>query len=622
MKPKATILLVEDDQSMLNGMADLLDAIDIGYDVTVFTATNGVEGLEIMAEHTPDLIVSDITMPKMDGFEFLAKVRKHPTWTHIPFIFLTARGDKQEIFKGRLSGADLYITKPFQSKELVDLIKTQLNRASQLKETRIQQLKALKKDILQILNHEFRTPLTYVTAYYEMLADSFNRLSDTENFQEYLRGIQTGCVRLTHLVEDFIQIVELRTGQKQRVIQNRMTQVTNLSELLEEVIQKFEKQATQTRVQIHYSPKDTAPALYADGSSLQDAFGRILDNAIKFTARKQGLNGGNVYVTTFIKDGRFHIEVRDEGIGFPSAVKKQLFELFYQHQRHLLEQQGAGIGLTIAQELVKLHGGDITAESKENEGSTFTIVLPIRPVPTAVSDNLEPSKKQATVLVVEDELHLLEGLKELLLISEGKYRLNVLTATDGKAGLEIMEQYMPDLIISDIMMPHMDGYTFLREVRQNPRWVQIPFIFLTAKGDHRDIIRGRLSGVEEYITKPYDSDELIGLVNKQLDRHFRYQSLITESLEELKQSIIHLITPDFRMPLSTVNQYTAELANSLAQVQTEEELVESLRGIRQGSVRLTRLVEDFITLAELHTGEAESVFNMRAQPIFNAGLII
>ena len=135
MRRTVTILLVEDDKSMLFGMSDLLQVVDIDYEVVVQTAGNGQEALERMEKTTPDLIVSDIMMPLMDGFQFLTEVQKKPAWANIPFIFLTARGEKHEIHKGRLSGAALYITKPFQSMDLLELIKTQLDRKFQLEHT-------------------------------------------------------------------------------------------------------------------------------------------------------------------------------------------------------------------------------------------------------------------------------------------------------------------------------------------------------------------------------------------------------------------------------------------------------------------------------------------------------
>lgn len=624
------ILLVEDDASMLEGMHDLffmpslLESTGLDFDIEVMTAENGKEALAVMADHTPDLIVSDIMMPVMDGFQFLAAVHENPDWIHIPFIFLTAKGNKQEILEGQIRGANLYITKPFVSAELLELIKSQLDKSFQRQLTRKQDVMDLKKGILQILNHEFRTPLTYVTAYYEMLADSLNRVPANENFRDYLRGIQAGCIRLTKLIEDFIYVIDLRTGTFQSEFQKNAHPITNVNAIVQMAIEANEAQAAQKGIPLHFVPAAALPPVYGDEDALQNVFERLLNNAIKFTSDK-AVTGKQITVSTGVQANELFVTFQDEGMGFPRHIESQIFDLFFQYNRSLLEQQGAGMGLTIAKGLVDLHNGRIQVESQEDKGSTFTVVLPIynsenEPLPAALSRN-EFEPPQATVLIVEDEHSLLIGLRELLEISEGHYRLHVLTAVNGQEGLKVLYEHQPDLIISDIMMPIMDGFEFLERVRQNANWVQIPFVFLTAKGEHQDRHIGLRSGAEVYITKPYDSDELIQLIDAQLDRYFQLQGIMSQNFDALKRSILNLITPDFRLPLSAVRMYSESLAAGLVDVKNDAELKESLHGIQEGSVRLTHLVEDFISLAEIRTEETKVAVSMREQPIYQPELI-
>ncbi|MBE2198184.1 MAG: response regulator [Anaerolinea sp.] len=623
METLATILVVEDDRSMLDGIKDLLQLVDLGYGIEVLTAENGRFGLTAMSSVTPDLIVSDIMMPEMDGYEFLDNVRQNPAWIHIPVIFLSAKGSKQDIYRGKISGADLYITKPFSSAEFLELVKTQLDRTFHLRETRQQVMNNLKKDILQILNHEFRTPLTYVTAYYEMLADSMNRVGDSDNFYEYLRGIQVGCVRLTKLVEDFIQVIDIRMGELKTKFVANAQPVHNLDELVQLAIAANQDLINEYKIQIEFVALDEPLAVYGYAPGLQEVFSRLLNNALKFTYRRKKQHGQIRIVADHV-DGTVRISFQDEGIGFPMHIRDRIFELFFQFNRGLFEQQGPGIGLTIAKAWVDLHGGIIDVISEEKKGSTFTVVLPAwiagqKPAGLATDQR---NSQAVTILVVEDDLHLLIGLEELLQIYNGKYQFNVLTAENGRVGLQILAQQRPDLIISDIMMPEIGGYEFLSQVRQNPDWVQIPFLFLTAKGERRDVHLGWRSGVDAYITKPYDSDELLALIVSQLDRHFRIQNIAAQNFEELKRSILDLITPDFRLPLSSVAEYSEKLAVDLHEVETDAQLKESLHGIQNGSVRLTRLVEDLIALAELKTGEAEMAFALRAQLVTNIGAFL
>ncbi len=620
---RATILVVEDDRFMLEGISDLLTLGDVGYDVQVLMAENGRVALDLMAQQCPDLIISDIMMPELDGFELLNHVRQNSAWVHIPVVFITAKGAKKDIHKGRTSGANLYLTKPFNSSEVLDLVRTQLKRTFDRQASRQQSMAELKRSILQILNHEFRTPLTYVTAYYEMLAESLNHMHDEDNLQEFLRGIQAGCLRLARLVEDFIQVLELRTGETNQRFAANAQPIANLPQLIRQTIADVQANMPYQQLPIYYEDSaEPLPLIWGDAEALRQVFFRLLQNAVKFTHRRNRQEG-SVTITTQVADGWLEIAFVDEGIGFPPHLKEQLFDLFFQYNRGLLEQQGSGIGLTIARALVQLHGGQIEAENRPDAtGSVFTVRLPIytpgaAPVSAAA---LPEGKRLAVVLVVEDDPFLLMGLQELLELFEGAYVLRVLTAKNGRAALSVLAQQKPDLIISDIMMPEMGGYEFLENVRRNPEWVHIPFIFLTARGEHSDIHRGLTSGAEEYITKPYDSEELLELVASQLDRYFMVQGAFRQSFEQLKQNILHLITPDFRLPLATVSKYTAHLVQEMTEAHTDEDLKQSLYGLREGSIRLSRLVEDLVTLAELETGEAEVAYSLRAQPVRDLGL--
>jgi signal transduction histidine kinase len=614
----ATILIVEDDQSMLDGMNDLLEIADLGYDITVLQANDGRMALDVMARQEPDLIISDVMMPKMGGYEFLNHVRANPEWIQIPFIFVTAKGEEPDIRKGRLSDADLYITKPFVITELLTLIHAQLDMAYERKQVRERNIESLKKNILQILNHEFRTPLTYVTAYYEMLADSLAEFTDGRNYREYLRGIQAGCFRLTRLVDDFVRVMELRSGEAQANYLSRAKPLPNLSSLLKEVVAAHQDIAIEGPYTLTSSIPDKLPLILGDPASIKDIVERLLNNAIKFTDPSEGRTN-HISVEVTVQGKNIYIAVVDEGMGFPSHMKNQIFEPFVQYNRGIFEQQGAGTGLAIVKGLVQLHNGRIEAESREGKGSKFSVILPVYQRQKTQEAAAEEGRATAVVLVVEDDRNLLNGLEDLLTIFEGKYKLNVLTALNGQEALNVLNLQIPDLIISDIMMPKMSGYEFLLRVRENPQWLHIPFIFLTAKGEKQDEYEGFRRGVDEYITKPYDSDDMLRYVEKQLDKYFHNQNLVAQSFDDLKRSIINLISPDFRTPLASVSEHSDELAKALQDANTDSDLKHSLRGIQDNSLRLTRLIEDFISLAELKTGEAWTAHSLKAYPTANLG---
>jgi len=615
MKNTATILLVEDDQALLDGIADILEISDIGYTIDIMKATNGLMGLEAIKGRVPDLIISDIMMPRMGGFEFLEQLRKQPDWVHIPVIFLTAKGTTDDILKGRLSGAELYITKPYDSDELLQLVKSQLKRAFELRVDRQRRMDTFSRNIVQLLNHEFRTPLTYVTAYYELLADGVLR-DDPESVREYLKGIQVGTARLSKLVGNLVRILELRTGDSPKYIEQQSETIEDMSNLLKGLCEQQWLDEDGEQVYITCDVPADLPSIFGHRPSIRTIFDSLLDNAVKFSLMNPD-RAPSIILSASDEGGLLAISVEDNGIGIPASVRLRIFDLFYQHNREDLEQQGAGTGLAIVQGLVELHNGYIEVESAENQGSIFTVYLPIhqgeRDARLAKIKH-RSVKKAATILLVEDEWFLLEGLSDLLGVFDGAYELTILTASDGKQALQVLEEQEPDLIITDIMMPRMDGFEFLREVRKNPAWLHIPCIFLTAKGERDDIVRGRTSGAEEYVTKPYDANELFAVIKTQLDRHFQRKGAVEQDFKDLKQSILDLLLDDLKIPLEIVSDYTEKIAGNVNNLQSDQDLVIYLRGIQSGSSQVSRLVQDFMLLVELQTGKSVDWFALQARP--------
>jgi signal transduction histidine kinase len=364
-KPGAIVLLVDDDPAILDGMADLLSLA--GY--SVMTAVDGERALNLMQTHLPDLIVSDIMMPKMDGYEFYEAVRTNPTWTTIPFIFLTARGQPGDIRHGRQLGADEYITKPFEPEDLVIAINARLQRTSDIVHATQYEVERMKQQLITIFSHELRTPLTYIYGYVTLLQDSFNAL-DEQTVNDMLSGVKRGADRLVKLVEDLMLMVRIDSGVVGVEIALRQ-EPTNLHTLTGNVVARYEEAARERNVQIvSRVPADlvvSCMSVYAE-----EAISRLIDNAIKFCKRE----GGQVTVDAWVENGRVSVAVQDNGIGIEPAHQRVIFERFQQIDREVMEQQGIGLGLTIVRELVQLHGGDVQVESQPGEGSTFVVTLP------------------------------------------------------------------------------------------------------------------------------------------------------------------------------------------------------------------------------------------------------
>ena len=361
----ATILVVEDDSALLDGLRDILELSGF----RVLTARNGLEGLAVLQTQLPDLIVSDINMPRMDGYQFYSQVRARPEWVSLPFIFLTAKSEKADVRRGKMLGADDYITKPFEEADLIVAVQAKLNRRAQLEAATGRQVADLKRTILTTLNHEFRTPLTYITTYADMLGDTS---VGTEEFKEFMRGIQAGSDRLRRLVEDFILLVELQTGEAQQTYDRRRGRLPDLPLLLNMALERVGARAEARKVQLAPEYASPLPAVMADREYLLDAVVRLLDNAIKFSARA----GGRVTLRAAPGGRGVRLQVVDQGSGMPADQLGKICDMFYQIDRAKLEQQGSGSGLAIVQGIVRLHGGQVSAESVVDVGSTFTLELP------------------------------------------------------------------------------------------------------------------------------------------------------------------------------------------------------------------------------------------------------
>ncbi len=369
------ILLVDDDPAILEGVADLLEL----HGFEVMTARDGRAALSAMQHKVPDLVISDIMMPDMDGYAFFEAVRSNSAWTAIPFIFLTARGQQIDVRRGQILGADAYLIKPFEPEDLLVTVEGRLKRVRDIHSAAQADIDRLKSQLITVFSHELRTPLTYVYGYINLLREQFDML-DRESIMEMLDGIYRGAERLVHLVEDLMLMVRIDSGVVEMEIALGQS-MGRVGTIVEKVLGDFQPAAEARNVQIEVDVPDEVAACCAS-LYLEDALSRLVDNAIKFCRQDHGC----VVIRGAEQDGQIMLSVQDNGIGITPAFRELIFERFEQLDRDVLEQQGIGLGLTLARRLVRLHGGDILVESEPGQGSTFTIVLPLNGVAAFVSD--------------------------------------------------------------------------------------------------------------------------------------------------------------------------------------------------------------------------------------------
>jgi signal transduction histidine kinase/CheY-like chemotaxis protein len=375
------------------------------------------------------------------------------------------------------------------------------------------------------VSHEFRTPLSLILGPANDLRDG--RAGALPAAARRLVDNLTGSAnRLLQLVEQLLDVARLESATLQL-----RAEVHDLIPLVRRMADSFASLAEQRGIAFRLSHPVGAVRVRYDTDKMEKIIGNLVGNALKFTPP-----GGSVVLSCnadTTQGGVAVLEVQDSGPGIAPAHQPRVFDRFYQvDDSSRRAHEGLGIGLALAKELVELHGGQITLHSVEGSGCTFTVRLPLAP---ATSRSVEPlvaagagmdvvrsartrsvgSSKRAlrpprapedvvTVLVVEDNVELLEFLGDHL-----AERYRVLTASNGVHALEITREHVPDLIISDVMMPAMDGLSLCAAVKQDPEIDFVPVILLTAKASRDSRLAGLSGGADDYLTKPVDLVELM-----------------------------------------------------------------------------------------------------------------
>lgn len=358
------ILVVEDDSAVRQNIQDLLEAEEF----EVCMATNGREALAKLANNIPDFILCDVMMPEMDGHSFYQKISETPNFAAIPFVFLTAKADPADVRAAMNLGADDYLTKPFTRDQLLAAINTRLQKSHTIGKKFEGQFDELRTNIAVSLPHELRTPLTGIMGFSEYLLDNLETTTKAE-MREYLTHIFNSGKRLNRLVENYIAFSELQMKRHSKRMNlspatKRISVMEYLVQISRNVAYEFERDEDLDLelqdVEICITEKD-----------LEKIIEELIGNAFRFSKK-----GQKVHITS-LRNGDFaEIEIRDHGIGMSPAQLQRLGG-FVQINRDKNEQQGAGLGLTIARQLVELCGGTLSLDSKEKFGTSVIVTLPV-----------------------------------------------------------------------------------------------------------------------------------------------------------------------------------------------------------------------------------------------------
>lgn len=415
--------------------------------------------------------------------------------------------------------------------------------ALQLERTAADQLREmdrLKSNFFANISHEFRTPLTLLLSPLRQMREGSFR-GDVQRYYDIM--IRNG-ERLMNLINQLLDLSKLESGKM-----HLQAAEGDLAAFVRAIAYAFESLAV--RKQIHFTVETPPQAVnvYYDKDKLEKILTNLLSNAFKFTADE-----GTIKVRLTCEETAI-IQISDNGIGIPADHLPHIFERFYQTIGQSDLQAGSGIGLALTKELVALHHGDISVESKENEYTCFTISLPLGKVhfsaeqltpieltPAEGSQTLaqltphtaetiaSPHKIETTigasqidtdlplVLVAEDN----EDVRQYI-IDQLSADFRVVAAQNGKIGLEKALEIIPDLILSDIMMPEMDGVALCQALKTNEKTSHIPVIMLTARAEREDRIEGLTTGADDYLIKPFDATELKVRIHNLIEQRRKLQ---------------------------------------------------------------------------------------------------
>lgn len=352
-------ILVVDDNPLVSGVVSTL-LRQANYQVLV--ANNGKEALDVLEDKVVDLILCDVMMPQMDGYELYDTLRGHPANSHTPFVFLTALDQKFERAKGSELGIDDYLVKPFEPEELLAVVRGKLKRAGASKE----QYNSYRKQVLHTLSHELRTPLVAINTGAELLIDQSKKEDEATKTVQLLEAIRRSGARLEKLVSDFIQLQQIEAGITERIFNDRKSQV-QISSLVNMLVKRWSAELKDKGFTIALRGSAEDSHVEAFEPHLVEALGRIIENSVKFSDNTKEI---------MIEIGPKSITIHDRGCGFePSKVKKLLSE-FQQHGRDKREQQGAGLGLVIASKLLSIAGAALDFEQREGGGSSVRVSWP------------------------------------------------------------------------------------------------------------------------------------------------------------------------------------------------------------------------------------------------------
>ncbi|USX24816.1 response regulator [Oxalobacteraceae bacterium OTU3CINTB1] len=527
-KPK--ILVVNDDANSLFALTSLLAQWAEQESYEVLAARSGQEALRQVLMHDFAVILLDVNMPGMDGFETAEAIHQRARSADIPIIFITAfLADELDRLKAYQRGAVDFLFTPVipqilyakiavfvalavkneelkkQARQLsqrtTELTATNKRLTREIEDRQVAERQNHAKDeFLAMLGHELRNPLSAISS-----AASLIGLPgvSTDGVQRAKKIIQRQSQHLGRIVDDLLDLSRAMSG---KILLNRAP--LDLSALVAHTLETFRATGRSGDYQLI---QDLDPGwIEGDPTRLEQIASNLIDNALKYTPP-----GGRIEVRTWTENDDVVLSVRDTGVGISADLLPHVFDVFVQGSSTLDRAQGGlGIGLSLVRRLTELHGGSIEAESKgPGGGSTFTLRMPriehqLEPAPPPAPAAQDREQGKPSVLLIEDN----EDGREMMAMMLSCYGYEVQYAEDGLRGLEVAARFRPDLALVDIGLPGIDGYEVARRLRADPSTRDIKLIALTGYGLAEDLRRVLDAGFDRHLVKPVDIDHLMEVI--------------------------------------------------------------------------------------------------------------
>ncbi len=456
-----------------------------------------------------------------------------------------------------------------------------------------------KSSLFKNIAHELRNPLTLIFGATKMLEKQVAQIQDKRVDKKYLTAITSSGDKILSLTDEVLFLAKLEADTQPI----HLAPIT-LFLLFDKIIKQFKVIAEFQNKELHFNSEINKDlVIQLDAVKAEKIFTNLLSNAFKYTPK-----GAKITLTVFKEQDHFVTEVSDTGYGILEKELPLIFEPFYRSERITQKYDsiegtgGTGIGLSIVQKLATLLDGSISVESKVNQGSTFTVRLPLLPASkeqqtdlihsdqedaTVANDdsNMLLTKKNHHILIVDDHPGVINFLKDLL---ESNYMVSV--ASNGKSAIEVIQEkckakseQMISLIICDIMMPEMDGIQFAEQLKKHAKWKWIPILFLTGYNDGPTKQHALRIGIEDYLIKPFDPDELKLRIVKLLNN--KRSILFSEASED------SINQPSF--DTEWINQFNQLVQNNIENINLDVDFLANKMSI--GKRQLTRKIKQ-------HTG--------------------